>query len=275
MNNPLNKFFRQPKIFITLPTRGKYCIPGVVEAVEELEVYGMTGADEIILKTPDALFNGFSITKIIESCIPKIKNAFELSATDIEMLLIAIRIASNGNTLTLTNICECGTEEDYQIKLDSMIDYFVNCKFIEEVTIPNNLVVKLKPITYKDATNFSIEGYKFQKQMSHILNLTDELQQQKLMSELYNSIDEQQKSMLLKSISAIYIVSENTVVTDSNYINEWLSNVEAETTDLINEVIKENKKTWDMPPQKAICSNPECKKEHMLSVKLDNSFFFG
>ena len=54
--NPLSSFMRQPKIYITLPSRGRFWSKGSIEIPEngELAVYSMTAKDELTFKTPDA-----------------------------------------------------------------------------------------------------------------------------------------------------------------------------------------------------------------------------
>ena len=75
-SNPLQQFFRQPKIYISLPSKGVYYPPGVFQGdYSNVPIMSMTGMDEIIMKTPDALFNGEAAYKVIESCCPFIKNA--------------------------------------------------------------------------------------------------------------------------------------------------------------------------------------------------------
>ena len=58
--NPLKQYFRQPAIYLRLPTGGKYWPPGSIELTHngEFSVYPMTAIDEITYRTPDALFNG-------------------------------------------------------------------------------------------------------------------------------------------------------------------------------------------------------------------------
>jgi hypothetical protein len=51
-NNPLQQYFRQPKIFINLPSQGVYNKPGSIQGeVSNMPVFGMTGMDEILMKT--------------------------------------------------------------------------------------------------------------------------------------------------------------------------------------------------------------------------------
>ena len=72
--NPLRKYFRQPKVYITLPSRGKYYAEGVLDmpSTNELPVFAMTAKDELIIKTPDALLNGQATVEIINYLLQKI-----------------------------------------------------------------------------------------------------------------------------------------------------------------------------------------------------------
>ena len=76
--NPLQKYFRQPKIYIKLPSNGKWYPNGSLEVTDNMEfpVYAMTARDELMFKTPDALLNGQSTVDVIQSCVPSIKNAW-------------------------------------------------------------------------------------------------------------------------------------------------------------------------------------------------------
>ena len=63
--NPLQKYFRQPKIYIKFPSGGIFNKPGTIQGdVTNTPVYGMTGMDEIIVKTPDALLSGESTAQV-------------------------------------------------------------------------------------------------------------------------------------------------------------------------------------------------------------------
>ena len=69
--------FRSAKIYITLPSEGKYYPDDCLDMPEsgELPVMPMTAKDELALKTPDALLSGQATVDLIQSCIPNIKNA--------------------------------------------------------------------------------------------------------------------------------------------------------------------------------------------------------
>ena len=56
MSSFLNKHKRQPRLFIDLPTEGKFYDSSVLEKSESLPVFGMTAMDEMLLRTPMRYF---------------------------------------------------------------------------------------------------------------------------------------------------------------------------------------------------------------------------
>ena len=105
--NPLNKYLRQPEIYVKLPSNGKYWPPGSLEMPisGELPVLPMSTRDEIMVNTPDALLNGEAVVNMIQSCIPNIRNAWAMPSVDLDTVLIAIRIASYGEKMEYTSTC--------------------------------------------------------------------------------------------------------------------------------------------------------------------------
>ena len=95
-SNPLSQWFRQPKIFVKLPSGGTYYAQGALDksSTGEYPVYAMTAKDELMFKTPDALLSGQSTVEVIQSCIPAIQDAWRMPSLDIEAALIAIGVAT-------------------------------------------------------------------------------------------------------------------------------------------------------------------------------------
>ena len=79
-NNPLRQYFRQPAIYVRLPSAGQFYPPGAltIPANGEIPVLPMTAIDEITYRTPDALFNGSAVVSVIQSCVPSIKDAWQM-----------------------------------------------------------------------------------------------------------------------------------------------------------------------------------------------------
>ena len=102
--NPLSKYYRQPQIYITLPSKGKYYTSDVFTPTEtgEVPVMPMTAKDELAFKTPDAMISGQATVDVIQSCIPNIKNAWKMVNFDTDAVLLAIRIATYGETMNIS-----------------------------------------------------------------------------------------------------------------------------------------------------------------------------
>ena len=117
--NPLQKYFRQPKVYITLPSKGRFYKEGTLEMPEngELPVFAMTAKDELTMKTPDALLNGQATVDLIKSCIPSIIDPWQMPSIDMDASLIAIRIATYGEEMDITTK-EPGTGEEKSFAVD-------------------------------------------------------------------------------------------------------------------------------------------------------------
>jgi hypothetical protein len=123
--NPLRKYFRQPAIHLRLPSNGKFYPPGAIELPPngEVPIYPMTAVDEIITRTPDALFNGSSIVEIIASCVPAIKDAWQIPAVDLNALLTAVRLASYGHEMDIASRCpSCQVIDNFTVDLRAVLD---------------------------------------------------------------------------------------------------------------------------------------------------------
>jgi hypothetical protein len=269
--NPLQQHFRQPKIFLRLPSLGVFCPPGTISGnVEQLPVFGMTGMDEIIMKTPDALLTGESTVKVIQSCCPSINDAWNVSNVDVESLLVAIRIATFGNTMTVETICsECQSENTYEIALSEYLDYFNNCKFETNITL-TDLIVRVKPLSYKEMNQYNIENFSLQKQLSQVDVLETEEEKQALIQASFENLGKMQNSILLSSIDQVE--TANVVVTEKPFIKEWLDNCDRVNFETIKSQINANNRAWKLPDKKIKCS--KCETENTISLELDQSNFF-
>ena len=107
MSSFLEKYKRQPKIYIDLPSKGIYYDNTIVQDSQytQIPVFGMNTMDEIMLKTPDALFSGQATVDIIKSCMPVILDPWRLVGFDIDYVLMSIRIATYGESMGITATC--------------------------------------------------------------------------------------------------------------------------------------------------------------------------
>lgn len=270
--NPLQDFYRQPKIYVSLPSKGIYNKLGSISGdPTHMPIYGMTGMDDIIMKTPDSLLSGDSSVKLIESCCPSIKDGWEVTTLDTDLLLTAIRIATYGNVLEVVHTCsQCKSENDYDIELGTVIDHFNTCVYDNTIEI-DNLTIKLQPLTYRQTNDFSLKNFRMQQRMASTPREPAE-EYKEVVKEMFIELGKMQNEIYSASIESID--TGKIVVTEQEFIKEWLDNCEKHVFNLIKEKFDENKARWKIPAVDVICSNLECNHKSKVSIDLDQTNFF-
>ena len=269
--NPLQQYFRQPKIYIKLPSQGVYNKPGTFQGdAANVPVYGMTGMDEIILKTPDALLSGESTVRVIESCIPSIKNAWEMNILDTAVLFAAMRIATFGNTMSVSNTCDsCSTELDYELDLSRIIEHFGQFTYNNKLVL-KDMIITTQPLTYKQSTEFNLKNFQLQQRVRQTETIEDQQEQQAKINELFLELSQIQNQLYKACVESIEV--GNQVVTERVFINEFLDNCEKFIFDAIKDHIEANRESWKSPIFPVECTN--CGHKTNLFLELDQSNFF-
>jgi hypothetical protein len=233
--NPLSMFLRQPKIYIRLPSNGEFWPAGSLEASEtgEYPVYSMTAKDELMLKVPDALMNGQAVVDVIQHCMPNIKNAWNTPNIDIDMVLIAIRLATYGEMMTTPVKFGNDLELEYQIDLRVLMDSLMNqITWDPVVPINDELTVFVKPLTYKQISAAAIKTFETQKIMQVVnddkISEDDKI---KLFKESFKNLSDATLGSISDSISRID--SSNGSTDNSEHIAEFVENIDK---DIFNKI---------------------------------------
>lgn len=158
--NPLLQRVRIPGETFPLPSGGLFYTNGELSPDVkdgEVHVYPMTAVDELVMKSVDKVFSGEAVKEVFGRCVPSVLKPGELSAKDIDYLLVAIRKVSYGPTfdVTYTHDCEGAKEHDYNVSLDTFLQGTkkVNPVTMREAfkfTLPNGQVIQFKPSSYND-----------------------------------------------------------------------------------------------------------------------------
>jgi hypothetical protein len=272
--NPLRQFFRQPAIYLKLPSAGRFWPAASLDlpANGELPVYPMTAIDEITYRTPDALFNGQAVVSVIQSCVPAIKNAWHMPNIDLSPVLIAIRIASYGHEMSLGTTCPaCKHEEEYSLDMRIMLDQIKSPNFAETLNY-GDLEIVFKPVSYEQQNQSSIAQFEQQKILSMLPE--SDLPEEEKMSRLSQSmkiITDLTINIVSQSITAIKTV--NAAVTDSAQIEEFLRNCESKIYNQIRDHVISLRQQSEIPPLNIKCT--ECNHEYSQPVDLDIANFFA
>jgi hypothetical protein len=274
-NNPLQQYFRQPAIYVKLPSQGKFYPDGTLNtpATGEYPVYPMTAIDEITYRTPDAMFNGQATVSVIQSCLPDILDAWHVPAADLDTILVAIRIASYGHEMEFGSQCPaCKAKADRSLDLRLVLDRLVAPDYTQSIK-SGDMEIYFRPMNYKDLTENSRLQYENQKLLQMIPDDADDINSEKItaLSNALKRITEVTVTALAKSISMVK--TPNAMVTEPHFIEEMLGNCDRKLFNQIREYILELKAESEIKPLQLTCD--ECKHEYEQLVTLDMSSFFG
>lgn len=274
MTNPLSQYFRQPAIYLNLPSKGQFYPPGSLDMPPngEVPIYPMTAIDEITYRTPDALFNGSAVVSVIQSCVPAIKNAWHVPAIDIDALLTAIRIASFGHNMEIDAFCpKCNHEDNFSLDLRSVMDKLKAADYSQGL-VNNDMQIFFKPMDYQqlNANNRSqFEEQKIIQNLADAENASDE-EKMKQIGLVLQKVTEMTVAALGQSIGAIK--TPTALVTEAEHIAEFLTKCDRNLFNQIRDKVIKLKQTSEIQPIPVTCS--ACSNQYEQFFTLDMTSFF-
>ena len=279
-SNPLSKYFRQSKLYISLPSQGKHYPAGAIDFPEsgEVEVYSMTAKDELSFKTPDALLNGQATVEVIQSCIPGIKDAWIMPSIDIDAALVAIRMATYGEMLTMTTkVPVTGEEREYELNLRDVLDNFSNLVY-ENVVQVNDLTIHLRPLTYQEFTKNALKTFEEQR-IFNLVNdesISDEDKLQAFTNS-FTKLTQLTVDMIVQGIDKIIAGEEE--VTNRLHIQDFMKNADKEFFNRVMDHLNEQKEKYTIKPME-VRSTPEdiangAPATFLIPITFDQSNFFA
>jgi len=267
----LQKFYRQPKVYIALPSKGFYYNDGAFDGDPmNVPVFGMTAMDEIMFKTPDALFSGEAVVSVIKSCVPSIKDPWRMPQIDLDTVLIAIRMATYGDNIEVNLTCNsCSSEWTMDFPLEPLLSYFNSIEYTERVDI-DVLQFEMRPLTYRETTNTQIEAYKIQKSLTEFARTLKD-GDIKGAEPFYKALGQLTADTMNKHI--VSISTDEDTITNPHEIIDFINNSELIFYEGLRNHNDEMKELWKIPKQNTVC--PGCGHEQESTLDLDNSNFFG
>ena len=273
LDNPLRRHFRQPVIHLRLPSGGRFYPPGALNMPPsgELPVLPMTAVDEIVTRTPDALFNGSAIPDIISSCIPAIRDPWSIPSVDLNTILVAMRLASYGHKMDVTSTCpNCKNNNEFDLDLRLIMDSLKTPDYDTPLVL-GDLTISFVPLSYRQINQNSQMQFEDQKLMQ-ALNSTDMDTEQRLtmLSESFKKITALTIRAIAVSISSIQ--TPDALVTEPEYILEFLNNCEKDIFQQIRDHAIALRQAGEIKPLDITCS--ECSHQYKQDFSLDMSNFF-
>ena len=273
---------RQPKIYITLPSNGEYWPEGSLVKTEtnEYPVYSMTARDELILQIPDALMNGQGVVDMIQSCVPNIKNAWDAPSIDIDLILIAIRLATFGDKYTVPLNFSDDLDMEYQVSLTDIIQTLASSiKWNPIIPINDQLTIYVKPLSYRDITKMTIAGMETQKIMDIVAD--ESLNEEDKVNLFKESLGKLTAITLGTVQASIYKVdTPNGSTTDKNHIDEFVNNIDKEIFNQVQQHLEMLKDINALKPIKIPVSDEMREKGYEgefveVPIQFDPSNFFA
>lgn len=283
-NNPLSRLYRQKNIYVDLPSRGKFYTSGISLSVDnELGIMPMTVKDEIVLKTPDSLFNGNALIDLIESCVPDIKNPEETPICDLDSIILGIRAATDQYMEMDITCPNCNETEIYKLDLYQHISTIKKIPDNNTISLEDgNVIIEIRPYTLKTLSKKKIQEHHFQKLQKKLMNTSKKINdenEEEITKQIKDSFEKAYKEtteltidIVSESIISVKLKDISVTVDSTDKIREWVYNMDKNTYKMIITKISELN---DNNIQKTIdvqCS--KCSHQYKSNLELNPVNFF-
>lgn len=273
LDNPLRQYFRRPAVFLKLPSGIENYSDEDIEKTEtgELPVYPMTAIDDITTKTPDALFNGEAVVQIIKSCVPAIKNPWNVLSTDLDSILIAIRAAGGQESIDVESECpKCNALGTYGIDLAHLMGSLKPGDYHKELEL-GDLKIKFQPIHYREMNQAGLGQFEIQAKYRNLSDIKDIEERNRKSQEALKDITLLTMTILAKAIQ--YIETPSMKVEETNFIEDFLTNCDTKTYETIRDHHSTLREASTVKPLDITCT--ECQHKFNQPFSLNVSDFFG
>ena len=282
----LNKYKRQPKIYLKLPSNGDFYPSNPMEKTGsgELPIYSMTAKDEIMIKTPDALMSGDATVDVIKSCCPMIDDPWSMPSIDLDAILIAIRIATYGEKMELQVPIRYFEDDDMkvgsetiEIDLRTILDGMQGKTWNGSMQL-GELTFKLRPLSYKETTQFFMTTFENQR-LSQIMqdDKVNEDQKMKAFKEGFKKLSQMTLDMVCTNITSIE--TPEGIETNPQAIKQFFETTDKQTFMSVQKHLEQLKNTWSTPTTKFQVPEDYVEKgaDKTIDVPMvfDNASFFA
>ena len=278
--NPLIAAYKKPALYVALPSKGKWYDPKPKLSVDgELAVYAMSARDELITKTPDALFNGEATVALLESCCPDIDNPRQMPVNDLLVVLLAIRQASYGNELSVDIKCtneECGHVNQMAVDGNVLLSRVKENTYDTTIKLDNGFGLELTPYTIEDRTRLQIQQVKQQAIVQQLMatETQGEEKMQEQFGKTFVEIAELSVELVARCIKTVHLPDKDSEpIVEYQDIYDWLKIITKKDYEQIRERVEQLSENNIDTTFDANCA--ECGKDYKTNVELDIAGFFA
>lgn len=274
--NPLAKYFRAPGVSLRLPSMGRFQPADNVRftATGELNVLPMRAADEMLLKSPDALMTGMAVESLLKSCVPDLKDPKVLPSPDVDALLLAIRASTYGPEMSIESECpECEHENAYAFDILAILDTVAPLADEYPLRLNDEMVAYLRPFNFKGSTEISTLVFQETRKMQ-ILERDESVtpeQRQVEINASFKRLNHMNVQLVSECIERIVI--PDATVADRNHISQFIHQASKEDFKKIEDKLKEINQSGINKTHEVECV--KCQHRWHTTVEFDPASFFG
>jgi bacterioferritin-associated ferredoxin len=272
-NNPLKQYFRRPAVYLRLPSNGADYKEGVLDLPEsgELPVYPMTAIDEITTRTPDALFNGTAIVDLIKSCVPNIIDPWQVSSTDMDAILLAIKAASGSQNLEIDSTCpKCSEPSTYGLELAAILSTLKAPDYSVPLEV-GELKIKFGPLTYTEMNQAGMAQFEIQRLFNNVDQTTDIKEKNDKTKQALIAVTEVTMEVIAKTIQ--HIQTPGVVVDSYEHILDFIKNCDKNVYLAIRDYHTSLKEQTELKPLEITCGS--CQHNYTQAFTINASDFFA
>jgi hypothetical protein len=279
--NPLASYMRQPKIYIKLPSNGNYWAAKSIALTDNMEfpVYSMTARDELAFKTPDALMNGQAMVDVIQSCMPNIKNAWDIPIIDLDTIMIAIRLATYGEKMGIKHMIPVINEEvEHEVDLRQILDQQRMSTWVDQIAVSEDLIVYVKPLTFRHMNQTSMKAFETNRIMKMVNDesISDD-KKMEMFNASFSNLTRITVDLMAESVTKIVAGDEEVV--DKKLILEFVHNIDKEVFDVINNHLGDIKTKNQLKPIDFVTTEEQqaagAPATYSMPLAFNQSDFFG
>lgn len=283
----LNKYYRKPKAFIDLPSKGLAYDVGEKSILNEVGVMPMTMLNHLTTNNPESLINGYINEELIRDCttITSIEPK-KMFKCDVDALIMGIRMVSVDDTLDVTMRCpSCKKDNEYGINIKNMLSHST---FHEELPYKmqfGDLTLNLLPSTLETSVATEQAFFQDAKNIDHIRKLMEQVSKEEyedgaeevIMSHVREIYDIQRQmtetTIKLYADSIHSVETPEEVVEDRDEIYEFVKELSDQDHKVLKDKVK-NINAIGIPKTHDLTCN-FCQHEFVGPVELNPTDFFG
>lgn len=262
-----------PGMHVMLPSKNRQSDNITLSLSGEVDVRPMSPSDELITKNPDALLSGAATEQLITNCVPSVADPKELLASDMEVLLAAIRYVTYGNTMSYEVKCpKCNEDNKVDVSIRDLLET-ITFYDTEYKTTVGDVTIYIEPLTYADQFKLGVATFQEAKKLQMLNDDSiDAKIKTKQFTKTLTTLHDLMNDLKVKYITKIVVPDGE--VTDKDEIKEFLIKSSAAYADAIKRLMDNISAVGLQKTVSLTCQNTKCNHKWDAPLGFDPTTFF-